>query len=146
LKGIFSAGYDEIPDRLVKQCIKLIKNPLSYIYNASSDSGIFPDRLKIAKVKPLYKKGDIHDIQNYRPISHLSLFSKILEKLMYNKLISFVTKNNILKEAQNGFREKKSTETATESFLEGIHATGIFFDLTNTYDVINHDILIDKLN
>jgi hypothetical protein len=73
---------------------------------------------------------------------------------MYNRLISFITKNNISMEAQNGFRVKKSTETPTQSFLEsiqkaidkGIHVTGIFFDLTKAYDVINHDILIDKLN
>jgi hypothetical protein len=73
---------------------------------------------------------------------------------MYNRLISFITKNNILMEAQNGFREKKSTETALHSFLEsiqeatdkGIHVIGIFFYLKKAYDVINHDILIDKIN
>jgi hypothetical protein len=58
LKGNFSAGYDEIPDHLVKQSIKLIKKCLSHIYNASFESGIFPDRLKIATVKSLYEKGD----------------------------------------------------------------------------------------
>ena len=82
------------------------------------ECGIFPDRLKVAKVKPLHKEGDVHDIQNYRPISLLSVFSKLLEKLMFNRLISFITKNNILMEAENGFRENKSTATATQSFLE----------------------------
>lgn len=67
-----------------------MRKPLAPIWNASFTSGIFPDRLKIAKVKPFYKKGD--NIQNYRPISILSGFSKILEKLMYNRLISFVEK------------------------------------------------------
>jgi hypothetical protein len=78
----------------------------------------------------------------------------MLETLMYNRLISFITKNNILTEAQNGLREKKSTETATQSFLasiqeaidKGVHVIGMFCDLTKAYDVINHDILNDKLN
>jgi hypothetical protein len=74
LKGKFSAGFDEIPENLVKQCIKHIKRPLTHIYNASFECGIFPDRLKIAKVKPVYKRGDIHGVQNYRPISILSIF------------------------------------------------------------------------
>jgi hypothetical protein len=76
LKGNFSAGYDEIPEFLVKQCIKYIKKPLSNIYNASFETCIFPDRLKIVKVKPLYKKGDIHDVKNYKPTSLLSVFQK----------------------------------------------------------------------
>jgi hypothetical protein len=62
------------PELLVIQCVKYIKKPLCHIYNASFESGIFSDRLKIAKVKPFYKKGDIHDVQNYRPISLLSVF------------------------------------------------------------------------
>jgi hypothetical protein len=67
LKNKFSAGIDEIPDYVVKQCIKLPKKPLANIYNASLESGIFPDQLKIAKVVSLYKKGDKRYIQNYRP-------------------------------------------------------------------------------
>jgi hypothetical protein len=87
LKGKLSAGYDEIPEYVVKQCVKYITKPLGHIYNASLRSGIFPDGLR--KVIPLYKKGDIHDVKNYRPISILSIFSKIPQKLMYNRLIPF---------------------------------------------------------
>jgi hypothetical protein len=68
LKNKFSAGIVEIPDYVVKQCITLLKKPLANIYNASLESGIFPDQLKIAKVIPLHKKGDTRNVQNYRPI------------------------------------------------------------------------------
>ena len=74
LKNKLSAGIDEIPDYVVKQCIKLLKKPLANIYNASLESGIFSDQLKIANVVPLYKKEDKIDIQNYRPIALLSVF------------------------------------------------------------------------
>jgi hypothetical protein len=73
---------------VVKQCIKLLKKHLASIYNASLVSEIFPDQLKIAKVVPLYKKEDKRDIQNYRPIALLFVFSKLLEKLVYNRLMA----------------------------------------------------------
>jgi hypothetical protein len=68
LKGTFSAGFDEIPEYLVKQYIENIKKPLAHIYNACFKSGIIPDRLKIGKIKLLYKKGDVHYVQMYRPL------------------------------------------------------------------------------
>jgi hypothetical protein len=77
--------------------------PLAHIYNASLEAGIFPERFKIAKVKPLHKKRDKKEMKNYRPISLLCVFSKILEKLRYNRLLSFVTRNTIT-EVQHGFR------------------------------------------
>jgi hypothetical protein len=89
LKNKLSARNDEIPYYVVKQCIKLLKKSLANIYNASLESGIFPDQLKIAKVVPLYKKEDTRHIQNYRPIALLSVFFKIAR---------------VLSEAQYGFR------------------------------------------
>jgi hypothetical protein len=81
LKGKFLAGFDEIPENLVKQCIRHIKKPLTHICNASFESSIFPDRLKIAKVKPLSKKEDIHDVQDYRPVSILLVFQNTLYRI-----------------------------------------------------------------
>ena len=78
-KNKLSAGVDEIPDYVVKQCIKVLKKPLTGIYNASLESGISPDKLKIAKVIPLHKNGDTRDIQNYRPIASLSVFKTARE-------------------------------------------------------------------
>jgi len=118
LKNKLTAGYDDIPKSLVKQCIQLIKGPLTHTYNVSLRSGVFPDEWQAAKVKPWYKKGDRYDIRNYRPISIISVFAKLLERLMFNRLIPFLYKNKILTEAQNDFRKAKCIETAVQSFIE----------------------------
>jgi hypothetical protein len=92
LKGKSSSGFDEVTEFIVKKCAQLIKIPLADVCNTSFVSGIFPQVLKVAIVKPLYKKGDSGEVQNYRPISLLSVFSKIIEKLMYNRLWHFSQK------------------------------------------------------
>jgi hypothetical protein len=153
LKGKPTAGDDDIPETLVKQRIHLIKGPLAHIYNLSLNSGVFPDVWKTAKVKPLYKKGDKYDMRNYRPISIIPVFAKLLKRLMNNRIISFLYENKIFSEAQNGFRKGNSIDTAVHSFIERIqealdkrvHTVGIFIDLTKAYDVLNHKLLLDKL-
>ena len=87
LQNSSSAGFDEIQMSLVKQCLCYFIKPLVHIYNVSFQTGIIPDMMKLAKIKPLFKKGDKQDIQNYRPISILSAFFKILEKLMYMRSV-----------------------------------------------------------
>jgi hypothetical protein len=93
--GKYSAGTDEIPNYVVKKCIEVVQKPYAHIYNASLEAGIFPE------IKPLHEKGDKMDIKNYKPISLLCAFSQIVEKLMYNRLLSFLTRNTILTEAQH---------------------------------------------
>ena len=105
-------------------------------------------------MKPLYKKGIRYDIQNYRPISVICLFAKLLERLMFSRLITFVYKNKILTEAQNGFRKGKCIETALQSFNEiiqetldkGTHSIGILIELTKAYNSLNYKILLEKLS
>jgi hypothetical protein len=116
--------------------------------------GVFPNEWKAAKVKPLHKKADRYNIHNYRPISIILVFAKLLEKLMFNRLIPFLYKNKILTETQNGFRKGKCMETAVQSFIEiiqealdkRVHSIGIFIDLTKAYDTLNHKVLLEKLS
>ena len=116
LKNKLTAGIDEIPEYVVKQCIEQLKVPFANIYDASLESGIFPDKLKIVKVIPIHKKGGVREVSNYRPISLLPVFSKLLEKLMYGRLTTFIESNEVLTKAKHDFRTKKSMETALQIF------------------------------
>ena len=83
-------------------------------------SGIFPSRLKYATIKPIFKSGDKKKVANYRPISLLSSFSKILEKIMYSRLMNHLETNNILAPEQFGFRPSSSTDLASFNFINNI--------------------------
>jgi len=118
LKGKCSSGFYSVTDFIVKKCVQFTQKPPADICNTSFASGIFPEILKTATVKPLHKKVNTGEVQNYRPVSLLS--TKIIETLMYSRLMSFITKNNILNDVLHGFHEGKSTETGTHAFLENI--------------------------
>jgi hypothetical protein len=90
-----SHGYDEILLRILKFSALYVLSPSTYICNKILRTGIFPDRLKCSEVKPSYKKGDRAEFSNYRPISLLPTFSKIIEKIIYKRLYSHLDKNNI---------------------------------------------------
>ncbi|MDV3196405.1 MAG: reverse transcriptase domain-containing protein, partial [Candidatus Phytoplasma stylosanthis] len=112
-----STGYDDIPMTIIKFSKHQLIKPLCHVINSSIISGIFPDQLKIAKIKPLYKAESYHDVANYRPLSLLPIFSKIFERVMANQLITFLENNNLLDNEQFGFRTGKSVLNACIEFI-----------------------------
>jgi sarcosine oxidase/L-pipecolate oxidase len=91
-----STGYEGVTPTTLKHCMNAISKPISHICNASLNQGIYPDRLKFAIVKPIYKKGEKTSVSNYRPISLLTTFSRILEKVVYNRLSQHLYVNKII--------------------------------------------------
>ena len=114
---------------------------------------MFPDKLKITRVSPVYKAGDSSDLTNYRPISVLPCFSKILERIMYNHLFSHVSQEKMLYSKQFGFQSGHSTEHAIlqlanqilESFENNLYTLGVFIDLLKAFDTVNYSMILKKL-
>lgn len=139
--------------RPIKFVADIITIPLHHIFNICLSSGTFPSLLQIAKVVVIYKKGDKNDFGNYRPISILPIFSKVLEKLLHSRYSSFTDKHQSLTNSQYGFRKNCSTELALldqkEFILEAIEdkklALGIFVDFSKAFDSLNRKVLLHKL-
>ena len=153
LKPKTSSGHDSISSKLIKQTSNGIITPLVHIFNRSLLTGIVPNSMKLAKVIPIHKSGDKSQVQNYRPISILPTVSKLLERIVYNRLYSYLTINNILAPGQYGFQKGKSTELAIlelqdrviQSILNNRYCVGLFLDLSKAFDTLNHSLLLSKL-
>ena len=118
LKGVLmrtkvckSSGLDRISNKLLKAAGNTIIDSLVNIFNVSLSTGIFPDKMKHAKVTPIYKSGEKIDCSNYRPISVISAVAKMFEQIVYNQLNYFLNENTIISTHQSGFRTRHSTET-----------------------------------
>ena len=115
-----SCGPTSIPTNILKYLVNDIASPLSLIINLALTSGVHPDKLKIAKVIPIFKKGSKLKTCNYRPISLLSNLNKMFEKIVFSRVYGFLEKNYIIYKNQYGFRAKHSTEHTLINLTEKI--------------------------
>ena len=144
----------DIPIVLVKASCKIISPYLSTLYNNCMQFGIFPQLLKLSRITPVYKKGNKELIENYRPISTLPIFGKIFEKIIYNRIYTFLSSQGILTNSQFGFRKGFSTGHAVhhsvniinDALQKNEHVLGIFIDLSKAFDTIDHELLVKKLD
>ena len=153
LNSFKSTGLDNIPSRFVKDVAKALTKPVTYIVNLSITSGIVPNQLKSARVKPLFKKNNRTEVGNYRPVSILCIISKILKKAVYQQLESHLIKNNLLYEFQSGFRSAYSTDTCLIHLFDHIksqtakslYTSMVMIDLQKSFDTVDRQILCSKL-
>ena len=147
-----STGGDDISFNVIKNSFGELSDILGYVFNLFSQTGIFPDRLKIAKVTPVFKTSDLKKTSNFRPISVPPYFSKILERTMDNRLYSCLVNEKMLYLKQFGFQKGPSTEHAIaqladqihESFENSSYTLGFFIDFSKAFDAIDHVILLRK--
>ena len=149
-----ATGIDGFKPKFLKDGADVIKGPVTHIINLSLESGVVPNGLKSAIVKPLYKKGSRLDVGNYRPVSILPTISKIMERAVYLQMEKHLKDKNILYEFQSGFRASYSTDTCLINLQDGIridisqgkYVGMVLMDLQKAFDTVDHDILLEKLD
>ncbi|CAB3254900.1 unnamed protein product [Arctia plantaginis] len=153
LRGDCAIGVDGIPSNVIKQYRRFFVRPLTFILNLCIKTGVFPDLFKKALIHPIHKAGDADQVNNYRPISVLPCLSKVLEKIMNNRLKKYLEDNNILSNNQYAFRNNRSTNDAVfeltnhivQALDKGRKSVAIFLDLAKAFDTVSIPKLIDKL-
>ena len=148
-----STGTDNIPARFVKDAASVLTKPILHIINLLIEQNSVPNDLKSARVVPLFKKNKRCDVGNYRPVSVLSVVSKILERAVYTQLEDYLTKKKLLFDFQSGFRNTFSTDSCLIYLTDyiktqtskGLYTGMLMFDLQKAFDTVDHDILCKQL-
>lgn len=146
-------GHDLITVQLLKDCKNVMVPFLTKLFNLMLSTSRYPDQLKIQKVTPIFKSGDPALVENYRPISVLSVINKVIEKLLYSRILKHLENQNFFYKSQYGFRKKSNTAVAIQDLIQHISEKvdgkmkvgGLFLDLKKAFDSVNHEILIYKL-
>jgi hypothetical protein len=148
-----ATGPDGIGCKLLREAAPCISAPLARIFNYSLSQAQFPDMWKLAHVVPLYKKGDANDVTNYRPVSLLPCISKVLERIVYDRVYSCLQRHTLLSAKQSGFTPGDSTvnqllhvcHNIYQAFDEGDEVRGVFLDFSKAFDKVWHKGLLYKL-
>ena len=149
-----SAGSDSIPPMIIKQLKENLITPLTIVINKIIRDAVYPDSLKFATIVPIFKKGDVNDIKNYRPIALLPIINKIIERIILNRLQCFMEKAEVNDNEQYGYKKNIGTSDAIQKFCHDITTyldkrecvIVIFMDLSSAFDTLDRDILMKKMS
>lgn len=148
-----AVGLDGIHPKFVRMILPAILPCISHVFNSIFTKCYFPLKWKEAKVIPVAKKSRPNAVSDFRPISILPFFSKVMERLMHNQMFAYISRNNLLSEYQSGFRPKHSCVTALLKISDDIRGAIdldlvtilVLLDFSKAFDTVDHMILISKL-